>query len=63
MKLSEFYKKNPHLQNKRMNELFTSEIKFIEDQFVHEFTFGEGLTEEMKKYLYKIFGFTSFKNI
>lgn len=63
MNLSEFYKKNPHLQNKRIKDLFTSEIKFQNDQYVHEFTFVEGLTHEMKNDLYKIFGFNSFKKI
>ena len=61
MKLLEIYRKNPHIHNKRISELFSSEIKFIEDRFVQVFTFKSGLSEEMKKDLYEIFGVNGFR--
>ena len=62
MKLLEFYIKHPHLRDKKINELFSSEIKFVDDRFVHEFIFKKGLSEEAKTDLYKIFGLRNFQN-
>lgn len=55
MKLLEFYKKYPQLKNKNMNELFSTEFKFVENKFVQHFLFKKGLPEDVKNDLRIIF--------
>lgn len=61
MKLLDFYEKHPQLRDKKINYLFYSEIKFEKDQFVQEFIFKKGLSEEIKTDLYTVFSLKNFQ--